>query len=156
MISLAKITPVLKKAITFNIQPTEETFPELPDVLVWFRFVLAIMYGIYVGTNQMTTATMLIQALNLIAFVPTMYAKFYLNISSGVFDTETVLAGLPNAMALMFLIWIFMFTMAHEKEEGQLSALLLGAALGQSDGSGVGEETVQTFATTTPPPDTEF
>ena len=34
MISFAKVTPVVKKALTMNLQPTEESFPELPTVLV--------------------------------------------------------------------------------------------------------------------------
>ena len=108
------------------------------------------------GSNLQTSATMLIQALNLIAFVPTLYAKFYLNVSQDVFAMETVFSGLPNAMALTFLIWIYFFTAAHEKEEGQLAALLMSAVAPDGD-SPLGEETAEAFENAAiPEPDTEF
>eukprot|EP00522_Entomoneis_paludosa_P017584 CAMPEP_0172459922 /NCGR_PEP_ID=MMETSP1065-20121228/34733_1 /TAXON_ID=265537 /ORGANISM="Amphiprora paludosa, Strain CCMP125" /LENGTH=165 /DNA_ID=CAMNT_0013214781 /DNA_START=128 /DNA_END=625 /DNA_ORIENTATION=+ len=144
MFSFEKIKPVVKKAFTFNLNPTEDSFPELPTILIWFRFVLAVGYGLYVGTKLVNNAVVLIQALNLIAFIPTVYCKFFLGVSAEVFPMETIFAGLPNAMALCILIWVYMFTAANEESEAQLTSLLLSAVAPNLDGS-VGGEAGQAF-----------
>lgn len=139
MITFAKIRPILKKALSFNLQPTEDSFPELPTVLIWFRFILAVAYGSYVGFNLLASGVVLIQALNLLAFVPTIYCKFFLGVPSDVFATQVVFSGLPNAMALVVLIWVYCFTSAHEREELQLTSLLISAVAPNVEGEVVGE-----------------
>jgi len=115
----------MSKAFAMGSKPTPETFPELPDVLVWFRFFLAIAYGTYLGVNGVMSNVMPLQALNLICFVPLIYARFYLGVEAEVFATEVIFSGLLNAIALSVLIWIYWFTMQHEAEEAGMAAFLL-------------------------------
>lgn len=145
--SIAKIRPVLKKALTFNLKPTEESFPELPTVLIWFRFFLGIAYGIFVGSQLRHSVVGLLQSLNILTFVPVMYCKLYLGVDSNVFSNQLIFCGLHNAVALSLLIWIYFFTAAHEAQENQLTALLLTTAI-QPD---VGDS----YASATPTEDSE-
>ena len=41
------------------------------------------------------------------------------------FGGKLLFAGLPNAMALVLLIWIYFFTLNHEDEEQKLKSLLV-------------------------------
>lgn len=88
MITVEKVKEVLKKAFAINSKPTEESFPELPDVLVWFRFILAVAYGTYLGLSGARSGVMPLQALNLICFVPLMYCRLYLGIDSETFASQ--------------------------------------------------------------------
>ena len=96
---------------------------------VWFRWTLALVYGIYVGNSGHKSGAILLQALNIITFVPTLYCKLYLGVESHVFSREVIFSGLVNALALCVLIWIYIFTAAHEPQEVQLSALLRSAVV---------------------------
>ena len=116
---------VLKKALALNSKPTEESFPELPEVLVWLRFLLAVAYGAFLGIKDVRSGTMPLQALNLIAFVPVMYCRFYLGAGAEVFPTQVIFSGLFNALALCVLIWLYYFTLHHEEEEAKLSSFLV-------------------------------
>lgn len=76
--SWKKVKAVLLKGSKMNSKPTMETFPELVDLLLWFRFFLGLFYGVYLGMNTIRSATLPLQALNLIAFLPIMYTNLYL------------------------------------------------------------------------------
>lgn len=115
---------MLTKTFAINSKPTEQSFPELPEVLTWFRFVLGLAYGIFLGVKGIRNGFMVVQALNLICFVPYVYAKLYLGIAEDVYPTQVIFAGTPNAIALCLLIWIYLFTLQHSSEEGQLAALV--------------------------------
>ena len=86
-------------------------------------------YGTYVGSNLIRSAPYLLQALNVITFVPTMYCKFYLFVPTDVFAQQVIFAGLVHAMALCLLIWTYCYTLAHESSEEQLRLLLASAAV---------------------------
>jgi hypothetical protein len=121
-----KIKPALRKAVTIQLNPTEESFPELPDVLVWVRAILAVLYGCYVGYyQQMRGGAVVFQALNLLTFVPYFYCKFYLGASAGVFDMQIMFGGTPQGLCLFLLVWIYFFTAANSDDEAKLAALLL-------------------------------
>ena len=117
------------KFISFGSRPTATTFPELPDCLIWLRFVLAVSYGIfYLGPTAMDNtrgATPLIMALNFISFAPMVYCMIILQADNDSFGGKLLFAGLPNAMALVLLIWIYFFTLNHEDEEQKLKSLLV-------------------------------
>ena len=49
------------------------------------RCVVAIAYGTYLGTSGATSPTVIIQAFNLLAFVPIMYCRLYLGINAEAF-----------------------------------------------------------------------
>lgn len=138
-----RLATVLRKAVAFHSHPTEETFPELPDVLVWFRFSLAVAYGLYLGLSGVRSSVYVLQALNLITFVPVLYCRLYLGISdfagasstlsstssssssSSSFGSQIVFAGTMNALALTLLLWIYFFTAQHEDDERKLASLLV-------------------------------
>ena len=116
-----------------NSKPTEETFPELPDFLVAIRFVFAVAYGIFIGLKGTRSGVMVLQGLNVIAFVPVMYCRFFLFVEQGHFDTQIIFSGTFNALALFLLIWIYYFTAEHTEEEARLAALLISASIPDSD-----------------------
>ena len=135
-----KFKEILKKALTFNLAPTEESFPELPEVLVWMRFFIAIFYGVFLGLKQVVSGTMPLQALNLICFVPVMYCRLYLGVSADTFNTEVIFSGTFNAVALCILIWIYYFTAEHSEDEAKMVTLLVSVAASQDDGTAAGLE----------------
>lgn len=131
MISWKKVIPVLKKATAVNSQPNNETFPELPTVLLWVRFVIAIAYGTLLGWYNVRSPTLPLQGLNLITFLPVLYAKFYLGVNDQERDEaksygmSLVFSGTLNAVAAFLLVWICFYTAANSESEGQLIELLL-------------------------------
>lgn len=125
MLDLQKIQPVARKAIAFNSQPTEESFPELPTVLIWIRFLLATAYGCMLGYRSMRSLVMLLHTLNLVAFVPVMYCRMYLRISEDTFPLKIIFSGLFQAVALALLLWIYGFTAANEAHIETLTKLLV-------------------------------
>ena len=120
---------VLKKVFTVNLQPTEENFPELPDVMVWFRCIIAIAYGTYIGYNNTnvkgSSLLVLMQALNLLVFIPVLHCRLYLGIHRDVFPGKIVFSGLLNGLALILLLWIYFFTSSHPTEVSILQSMLL-------------------------------
>jgi hypothetical protein len=116
---------VLAKALALNSKPTEESFPELPTVLIWFRFLLAVTYGTFLGMKDIRSGAMILQSLNLVAFVPVVYCRLYLGTGADVFPSEIIFSGLFPAVCLSLLIWIYFFTAQHEADEAKLVELLL-------------------------------
>ena len=112
-----------------NSKPTEESFPELPDFLVFLRFVFAVAYGVFIGMKGVRSGVMVLQGLNVIAFVPVMYCRFFLFVEQGQFDTQIIFSGTFNALALFLLIWIYFFTAEHVEDEARLAALLISASI---------------------------
>ena len=125
ILDVPKIKAVLKKAAAVNSKPTEETFPELPTVVVWLRFFLAAAYGTFLGINGAKGGYMVVQILNLIAFIPVMYCRLYLGTDSEAFGSQLLFVGLMPALALTMLIWIYFFTALHEESGGKLASLLI-------------------------------
>jgi hypothetical protein len=146
MLDRQKIQSAFRKAIAFNSQPTEESFPELPTVLIWLRFGLATAYGCLLGYNGTRSVLMLIQTLNLLAFLPVMYCRMYLRISQDTFPMQTVFSGLFQGVALALLLWIYGFTAAHEVPLEQLSSLLVNPPTAKFV-----QETAETSGTMTEP-----
>lgn len=136
---------VLRQAASINSQPTEESFPELPDVLVWMRAALGLSYGYVLGTKGAKSGALVLQALNLITFVPVVYCRLFLGTSAGTFDMPVLFAGTIPAVALAVLVWIMGYTAAHTSDEQLLASLLLVAnasnpaeAMGMDAGGGLG------------------
>ena len=65
----------LKKFFAMGSGPTLETFPELVDIVVWSRFVLAIIYGGMLARGNQSGAKVLLFALNFVAFMPMLYCS---------------------------------------------------------------------------------
>lgn len=123
---------LIKKALTMNLQPNEETFPELNDIIVWFRCIVAILYGAYIGRRREHSAIFILQSLNIIGFIPILYIRLYLNmnetnIKASSYGNKLFFAGLLNSIALVILIWMYYFTLYHSTEENILNNMLFNS-----------------------------
>ena len=151
--------PLLSKLLAVNSKPTKETFPELPDLLVWFRFVLGALYGAYLGLTPARdhTGVNILLGFNFIAFVPFLYCTTFLGTDQASYDNQLLFSGLLSSLALMLLIWTYLYTLEHDAD-AQLLASILSSAVGGGgkespilvDGMGGGEG-----AGTVPPPGIE-
>ncbi|CAJ1917770.1 unnamed protein product [Cylindrotheca closterium] len=120
---------VLQKLMAVNSKPTAETFPELPDALVWLRAGLAVAYACWLGMSTMATeGAGLLMGINLITFVPFIFCSTYLGANTDSFGNQILTAGTFNALALLLLIWIWFFTANHESEENAIIAALKATA----------------------------
>lgn len=121
---------VWRKALAVNSQPTPETFPELPTVLIWLRFGLALVHGLYLGfvAHGATGARMILHMLNVLAFIPVVYCRLYLGANADAFGAKILTAGLVPALALSLLIWIAGHTADQAGAEEKLTALLVLAS----------------------------
>jgi hypothetical protein len=128
-VDTSQIKVILKKATAINSKPTEETFPELPTVLIWIRFVLAVVYGTYIGHVGMRGGAALLHTLNLIAFIPVMYCRLYLGAEVDAYGMKILTSGLLPALTLAMLIWIYMFTVQNPEAEAKLAAMLVATLL---------------------------
>ena len=117
-----KLRDTLKKAVAVNSKPTTESFPELPQILIWMRFVLGAAYGLYVGLQGVKGGALALQAINLVGILPYIYCRLYLGISEngeeGSFGTGTIIfSGTAQGVALALLIWIYFYTAQMEEQE---------------------------------------
>eukprot|EP00550_Attheya_septentrionalis_P009746 CAMPEP_0198282020 /NCGR_PEP_ID=MMETSP1449-20131203/1895_1 /TAXON_ID=420275 /ORGANISM="Attheya septentrionalis, Strain CCMP2084" /LENGTH=155 /DNA_ID=CAMNT_0043978089 /DNA_START=161 /DNA_END=628 /DNA_ORIENTATION=- len=120
-----------EKLKAFNSAPSSETFPELPEMITCLRLVLGACYGISLGMRGTAGGMGVLFGLNVITFLPIVYMSSFLNVQTDSYASINF-AGVPNALALMLLIWIIFFTMAHEEEESLLSASLLSEPMEES------------------------
>jgi hypothetical protein len=120
-----KFRSTARQALSFQSRPTEESFPDLPTVLIWIRFLLAAAYGSFLGLSGVRSGTMLLHNLNLIAFVPIMYCRLYLGTEGDAFGSQILFSGLVQALALSLLCWIYFYTALHEGGETKLASLLV-------------------------------
>eukprot|EP00540_Astrosyne_radiata_P018963 CAMPEP_0116867914 /NCGR_PEP_ID=MMETSP0418-20121206/26888_1 /TAXON_ID=1158023 /ORGANISM="Astrosyne radiata, Strain 13vi08-1A" /LENGTH=155 /DNA_ID=CAMNT_0004503791 /DNA_START=75 /DNA_END=542 /DNA_ORIENTATION=- len=123
--------------------PNVDTFPELPDAVIWFRFVLAIVYGLHLGLSATRGAANLIFGLNVITFIPILYCQLILAADTDSYRHLTF-AGVSNSLALLLLIWMYFYSVSHANEEAQLSAALSAMTGGTM---ATGEETNSAFET---------
>lgn len=108
-----------KKYLTWGLRPTMENFPKLPEYTTLFRFVIATVYGLVLGSQGSFGGMGCLFGLSFITFTPLLYAEIFLQADSDSFKGQSNLTfvGVPNAFAWMLLIWIFFFTLNHEEEE---------------------------------------
>mmetsp|Transcript_16742 Transcript_16742/g.40807 ORF Transcript_16742/g.40807 Transcript_16742/m.40807 type:complete len:149 (+) Transcript_16742:100-546(+) len=119
---------VLQKLLAVNSKPTKETFPELPDALIWLRAGLAVAYGCWLGMSTMASeGAGLLMGINLITFVPFIFCSTYLGANTDSYGSQILTSGTFNALALLLLIWIWFYTAEHENEENAIVAALKAA-----------------------------
>jgi hypothetical protein len=145
-IDVQQLLIVLKKSIAVNSKPTEDTFPELPTVLIWIRFVLAVTYGTLLGIRNVRGAIMILNAINILTFLPIMYCRFYLRTDADQFRSSLLFSGVVPSIALTLLIWIYFYTQHHEAEAAKLSSMLLLSAIASLDGDSIQSEDVTTIS----------
>lgn len=119
---------LLLKFASINSKPTAETFPELPTCLMWTRFFVALAYGTWLGLSGSSNGgSGIVMGLNLITFVPFMYASGYLMSDMDSYGPSLLWHGVPNAVCLLVLIWMYFYTLEHEDEEKKIVSVLFGA-----------------------------
>jgi ABC-type molybdate transport system permease subunit len=93
-------------------------------------------------------------AVNLITFVPVLYATTYLGANQEEYGTKLIFGGVVQGVALVLLIWMYFYTEYHDVDEAAMKHAFLKLAenltTGQMDaepvvdsstvGSPVGEE----------------
>jgi hypothetical protein len=103
------------------------------------RFGIAIVYGTTLGIRNVQGSLLILNAINLITFIPYMYCRYYLNANMESYqqpNTTTttnsnsnhpplLFVGVLPALAMTLLIWIYYFTLRHEMEIEILSPYLL-------------------------------
>ena len=155
---MTAFSTLLKKFVTLNSKPTAETFPELPEIIVWLRFVLGLLYGTWLGFGGHDRGGAgVLFGLNFVTFLPILYCTTYLGADSESYGSKIFFSGVINSFALMLLIWIYFYTVQHSDEEAKIAdALLMGltrtvanATLQQGDSNPLIE-------TTPPEVETEF
>jgi hypothetical protein len=137
-----RLRELLKKAVAVNSQPTEDSFPELPDILFWLRAMIGVAYGYYLGHIKARNGVMLLHTLNLIGMIPILYCRFYLGTQPDQYGgLKLFWSGLVPGIALCLLVWIYVFTATHEREEELLNSLLVVKDDASSGASDVHEQT---------------
>lgn len=128
---------LMSKFFAVNSQPTRETFPELPEIIVWVRFALAVVHGIWLGvTKNRIGGVNVLVGTNLVTFVPMLYCNLMLGVDHDKYDNKIFFAGVVNSLALLILIWTYLYTLEHESDEKILAsalANLVGSAMGGED-----------------------
>ena len=107
-----------------NSKPDVMTCPSLPEYMIWLRLVIGGVYGLSLGLRGQMGGVGILFGLNVITFIPLLYLKFYLGANIESYQQSISLAGIPNAIALMLLLWIILFTMEHTHDEAALISSL--------------------------------
>jgi len=144
-----KSTSTWSKLTAYQSKPTEETFPELPDILIWLRIVLGVFYGISLGLRNQVGWVGILFALNVTTMLPTVYVSAFLGADPDKFKQGLTFVGVPNAMATCLLVWIIVFTHQHEEEESafaravvqKVADVVTAATAGGEGGEGNEEST---------------
>lgn len=142
IIDMQKLWIVLIKFFSINSKPTQETFPELPTVLIWMRCFVAIVYGSVLGTRNVRGGLMILNAINLLTFLPVMYCRFYLGTGVEEFRMALLFSGLVPSIALFLLLWIYLYTQHHEEAAEKLASLLLQLPIPSLENETLGEANV--------------
>ena len=119
MLTLKRVREILHKFASIGSKPTPESFPELIDCVIWLRFLLAVSYGLYLGST--VGAVHVLFGLNLVTFLPILYCQLILVADMDAFKSIHF-AGVPNALALLILMWTLGFTRHFSEQELKLAA----------------------------------
>jgi hypothetical protein len=158
---MTKIKALLSKFFDLGSKPNLETFPELPQVVIWVRAILGLIFGAYMGLVAKQGAAGLILGLNVITFIPTIYCKSMLLADIESYGMSVQFGGVTNALALSVLIWIYGYTWRHSDAEAKLGhlAALIRSSAGGNEGlaeGGVGEDATVVTEVPVEPLETEF
>lgn len=144
------------KFFAINSKPTSATFPELPDMIMWLRMGLGLAYGLSLGMRDSVGGVGIIFGLNVIIFVPIVYISSFLEANTDSYK-QLNFAGVPNALALMLLVWLYLFTLYHADEGTALGAAVVQVVKSMADDDeGTGESTGEDAAALPVVEDTEF
>ena len=131
-----KVKEIMKKFFSPNSKPTLDSFPELVDCIVWLRFVLAVFFGIYAGTQSNekgTSGANILVGLNFIAFPPIVYCQSFLAADAESYGSKLYFSGIVQGLALAVVIWIYMYTESHAQEETVFVSAFSNLLVGKED-----------------------
>ena len=139
------MTQLLSKCTARASRPNSTTFPELPTVTTWFRFIIGGLYGVSLGLRNETRGMIgALFGLNVIAFLPMFWFNSYLDANVDSYKTLNFV-GVANGFAFMILIWVILFTWEHGDAEESLGNVFAEvAARGAAAIEGAGVEPVLT------------
>mmetsp|Transcript_9381 Transcript_9381/g.26375 ORF Transcript_9381/g.26375 Transcript_9381/m.26375 type:complete len:183 (-) Transcript_9381:316-864(-) len=140
--SLPAKKTILAKLTSYQSKPTDETFPELPDILIWVRMILGVFYGISLGLRNQVGWVGMLFALNVTTMLPTVYVSAFLGADPENFKQGLTFVGVPNAMATCLLVWIIVFTYQHEDEESAFARAVVQKVADTVTNSGKEEEII--------------
>lgn len=137
---MKKYNIIIGKFFAIGSKPTEATFPELPDCVLWLRFCLAILYGLYLGPKA--GAVNALFGMNIVTFVPIMYCQLLLVADMDSYEEVSLhFVGVAQAIGLVLLVWIYGFTQLHAPEEAKLvAAMIVQQVVQQQQAGGDPEE----------------
>lgn len=95
-------------------------------MIVWFRFLLAVLYGTYLGVpnSHRSSGANLLFGFNFIVFVPSLYCTTFLGAEQASFDNKLLTNGVVSSTALMLLLWTYFYTLEHDNDAEALAAIL--------------------------------
>ncbi|KAL3786141.1 hypothetical protein HJC23_010715 [Cyclotella cryptica] len=135
---------LLNKCKAYRSQPNATTFPELPTVTTWMRFLLGGLYGISLGLRTDTRGLIgALFGLNVITFLPMFWFNSYLDANIDSYKSLNF-AGVANAFAFMMLVWILIFTWEHGEEEISLGKVISDVVHSGSGDDGAFENVLTT------------
>jgi hypothetical protein len=112
--------------------------------MTWIRAVFALFYGLWIhfgtafsaaASARSVGATHLIFAFNTVCFIPLAYTITYLRVDQESYGAKLLFAGVPQGMALVMLIWIYLYTVSHEADE-MAFATAIGSVSSADDSDG--------------------
>ena len=115
---------LLVKCTSRHSQPNSTTFPDLPAIITWIRFLLGGLYGLSLGLRAETRGMVgALFGLNVIAFLPMFWFNSYLGADVDSYKSLNFV-GVLNGFAFMILVWVVLFTWEHGEEEVSLGKVI--------------------------------
>mmetsp|Transcript_6373 Transcript_6373/g.9386 ORF Transcript_6373/g.9386 Transcript_6373/m.9386 type:complete len:165 (-) Transcript_6373:122-616(-) len=116
---------LLNKFFSIGSKPSPETFPELPICVLWLRFVLAIAFALYLTSSPTAGVVSILFGLNIVTFTPLLFCKMLLLADMDAWENKLTFTGVPNAVGLLLLVWVYCFTNQHEEEEAKFITTMI-------------------------------
>ena len=121
------MSEIIKKCTDYRSKPNVKTFPELPTVTTWLRFIIGGVYGLSLGLRNETKGLIgSLFGLNVITFLPMFWFNAWLDANVESYKKLNFI-GVINAFAFMMLIWITLFTLEHGDDEASLTKVITKA-----------------------------
>lgn len=129
---------IVEKLLTPNSKPTMESFPELPDCIIWLRFVMALCYVSWLilsPSGGRRGGANLLLGLNFVTFVPVIYCQWYLGADSVSYGNSLLFGGVVQSLAAVLLIWAYFYTESHPED-----VAIFASAMGKAMAGSVSQE----------------
>jgi hypothetical protein len=132
---------IMEKLLTPNSKPTVESFPELPECIIWMRFIMAVCYGCWLVTSpsgRLRGGSNILLGLNFVTFVPVLYCTTYLGAVQESFGTSLMFGGVLQSLSVVLLIWIYFYTESHPDDVAIFAKAMMDSKAGSDWSAPVG------------------